>query len=100
GSLHQVPMTFVYGQRDAVGQRLALNAVEGMTPAPRLTQRLPIPDAFAAGHNLLAQGLDTEKQVLRTVKQLFERPDGATQLARPNGGASSWVFGGNHFPAR
>ena len=40
-------------------------------------------NALGVGHNLLAPGYTTEKVVLRTVKQLFDRPDGAAQLRRP-----------------
>jgi hypothetical protein len=99
---HQaVPMTFVYGQQDRAGQSNALKAVEAIRPAPRLTQALAVPQAgLVFGHLLLAQGLNTERIVLDTVKQMLDRPDGAAQLPRPAGEASFWVIAGNPVPAR
>ncbi len=101
GRVHQIPMTFLYGQSDLLGKRNATNAVGAMAPGPRWTQAVPLStEVLSPSHDLLSEGQGAEKIVVRRVAQLLERTDGAIQLPRPPGGPSWWVFGNTAVPAR
>jgi pimeloyl-ACP methyl ester carboxylesterase len=101
GRVHQIPMTFLYGRSDLLGKRNATNAVGALAPGPRWTQAITLPtEVLSPSHDLLSEGQGAEKVVLRMVKLLLDRTDGAIQLPRPPGGPSWWVFGNTAVLAR
>ena len=101
GRTQQTPMTFLYNRLDAVGRRNAANAIAALAPPPRGTSAVAVnADARGVGHNLLAQNYGAEKIILRTVKAMLVRPDGANQVPRPSGAATWWVIAGTALPAR
>jgi pimeloyl-ACP methyl ester carboxylesterase len=125
GTMH-VPMAFVYNLRDAGSRKVAEFAANATGQGPPVTQLLGVPDvggaaapqgqAFdmfgrpirpgvnvpspIAAHGFLAPKCSAETIVVQAVRQLFNRQDGASTLARPADGASVWRIGGQYLPAR
>src|SRR5262249_47471417 len=99
---HQaVPMTFVYGQGDRVGQSNALKAVDAIRPAPRLTQAVAVPHAgFVFGHFLLPPPPTPHTPLPRGDHLPPPRPAAAPPPPPPAGEASFWVIPGTPVPPR